>query len=52
MAVFEGRTPARRPHHVVELAEVVMSRSSQVVFRLGGLGALEVEVEVEVEVGG
>ena len=42
MAVLEGRAPARRPHHVVEDAEVVMSRrrSSHVVFRLGGLGAL------------
>ena len=41
MAVLEGRAPARRPHHVVELAVVVMSRrrSSEIILHLGGLGA-------------
>ena len=40
---FEGRTPALRPHHAVEVAEVVMSRTpcSEVVFHLGGLAAVK-----------
>ena len=40
---LEGRTPARRPHHAMELAAIVMSRTScsEVVFCLGGLAAVK-----------
>ena len=40
---LEGRTPARRAHHAMELAAIVMSRTScsEVVFCLGGLAAVK-----------
>ena len=40
---LEGRTPARRANHAMELAAIVMSRTScsEVVFCLGGLAAVK-----------
>jgi hypothetical protein len=51
MAVLEGRSPNRRPHHAAELAVIVMSRtsSSEVILRQGGLGVMKFYVSPIIE---
>ena len=46
-AWLEGHTPARRSHHAVEVAAVVMSAAScsEVVLRVGGLGVMKINVD-------